>query len=245
MKSIKVKFNSFTLAFILFTFLCGYIKNTLVVLFIVLFHELGHVIACLLMGLKVKEIEIYPFGGITKIDKLLNDDIYKDLIIAISGVLFQGLIFLMCKIGVIQSPLVFEYNLSIMLFNLLPIIPLDGSKIVFETLNMFLPYKRSLLFYPIISFIFIIIYFILNVHFFLNNYLIIILFLIKTLEIIKLRSIIHSKFVLERYFYDIDYKKVKNTDISDPLFYKDVKNYYKTKEKLIDEKEYLKKKFAK
>ena len=189
MKNIKIKFNNLTLYFLLIALLSGYIKNALVVLFIILFHELGHVVITLLLGYKVESIEIFPFGGITKIDKLLNTKIYKDLLIAIFGVVFQLIISLVYHLGYINDVMIYNYNMSIMLFNLLPIIPLDGSKIVFELLNYKLSYKKSLMLSFVISFIFIVVYFLLNYQYQLNNYMIIALFITKTIEGIKHRKL--------------------------------------------------------
>ena len=46
------------------------------------------------------------------------------------GALFQCILFIFFK-----DPFFRKINLSIMLFNLLPIVPLDGSKILFEIFN--------------------------------------------------------------------------------------------------------------
>ena len=137
MKSMKLKFNELTLFFLLTAFLCGYIKNALIILFIVVFHELGHVLICKILGYDIICIEIFPFGGITKISKHLNDHIYRDFLIAIFGVVFQLLLFIPVIFGFITNEVFIKYNLSIMLFNLLPIIPLDGSKILFEVFSRF------------------------------------------------------------------------------------------------------------
>ena len=108
----------------------------MIIFAIVLFHELGHVFIAKVLGYKILDIEIFPFGGITKVDKHLNDNIYKDLLLASFGIIFQLFIHFFC-IYFDYLGIFYKYNMSIMLFNLLPIIPLDGSKIVFEILNKF------------------------------------------------------------------------------------------------------------
>lgn len=234
----KIKVNYLTLYFLLISFLCGYIKNACIIFFIVIFHELGHVVICKIFKYKIKSIEIFPFGGVTKIDKLLNDSIIKDLLISIMGIIFQLIIFL-----ITDNLVVLKYNKYIMLFNLLPIIPLDGSKILFEIYALIMPYKKVIKYYYLTSFIFIIIYFIFNYKYNLNNYMIIILFIYKTIEVIKNRNILYEKFILERALYDIKFNKVKNKNEDINKYLKDTKYYYKYNNKIISDKEYLKNKY--
>ena len=43
----------------------------------------------LVLRVRVDTITIYPFGGITKIDSVINIPIYKEFLISIGGFLFQ------------------------------------------------------------------------------------------------------------------------------------------------------------
>lgn len=234
MKNI-LKVSSITYFFILTSFLCGYIKKTIFIFIIVMIHELGHVIISLLLGYKIISVEIYPFGGITKIDKLLNESIKKDLLISIAGILFQLPLFI-----IVKNPEFLYLNKMILLFNLFPIIPLDGSKIVFEIYNIFLSYEKSIKLYIATSLIFTLIYAYINYQTLLNNYLIIVLFLTKTYEIWKNKKIICKKFILEKLLYDLKYSSVDmNKSISD--YKKDTRYYYFDNNKIINDQEYLKK----
>ena len=93
MKTIKINF--LTIYFLLLLFLCGYLKVGLIIFFIVIFHELGHILFIKLFNYKIVSINIYPFGGITKINKDINTPVNKELIIAAAGVIFQLLLFMM------------------------------------------------------------------------------------------------------------------------------------------------------
>ena len=154
------------------------------------------------------------------------------------GIIFQLFIFL-----ITDNVIILKYNKYIMLFNLLPIIPLDGSKILFEIYALIMPYKKVIKYYYLTSFIFIIIYFIFNYKYNLNNYMIIILFIYKTIEVIKNRNILYEKFILERALYDIKFNKVKNKNEDINKYLKDTKYYYKYNNKIISDKEYLKNKY--
>ena len=96
----------------------------------------------------------------------------------------------------------------IILFNLLPIIPLDGSKILESILELFIPYKIVLYFEVFISLIFV------SVLFFksflsLDLIIITIFLLYKTYEYLFNINYIYYKFRLERYLNRINYKKIK------------------------------------
>lgn len=229
-----MKFNGLTLFFILMGLLCGEFKKIIYILLIVIFHELGHVFIILLLGYKIKSVEIFPFGGITKIDKKVNDHLISDILIAIFGVLFQGLLFLFFK----EEEFI-KLNYSIMLFNMLPIVPLDGSKVLLEIFNIFMPFKKAIKINNIISFIAIGLFFIINYKYNLDNYLIICFLIYKTIEEIKNSKLLFYKFILERKLYDIKHRKVVNKNINISRYQKDVKYYYFDGKKIIDEKTYL------
>ena len=129
MKNILTKLNIHPSTYVLFliSFLCGYFKPVIILFLIIIVHESGHVITSKLLGYNIISVNIYPFGGITKIDKPLNSSIKKDMLIAISGVLMQLLLFLFIK-----DPTNRNYNLTIILFNLLPLIP-PGDNYLFFT----------------------------------------------------------------------------------------------------------------
>ena len=232
----NIKLNNLTIFFLFVAVFSGYIKNALYILFIVLFHELGHLFIAYIFKFKIKSIEIYPFGGISIIERHLNTRIYKEILLSIGGILFQLILLL-----IIKDPLFTKYNISILIFNLFPIIPLDGSKILFEIYNLFFSFKRSIKLSYISSFIFIIIYFLLNYRYELNNYLIISLFIIKTYEYFKNKDLYFNKFILERMIHDdIEHTKISNNDYINK-YKKDYKYYYFIKGKIIAEKDYLQK----
>ena len=90
------------------------------------FHELGHVIVCLLFNIKINGFYLGVFGG----KLILNNDFYilskyKKIIIYLSGILVNFLLYYLFK------NTLFSYcNLILFLFNILPIYPLDGYNII-------------------------------------------------------------------------------------------------------------------
>ena len=96
MKNILNKFNIniFTYLYFLVCLSCGYIRNVLIIFFICLIHEMGHIFFIKLFKYKVISIDIYPFGGYTKIDKMINTSINKDILISLGGIIFQSILYL-------------------------------------------------------------------------------------------------------------------------------------------------------
>ncbi len=213
-----IKINYLTYYFLILNFLCGYIKNALIIFLIVLVHELGHFFIAKINKYKVKEIMLYPFGGITKISKDLNSDLLKDFFLAIFGFIFQIILFyivtLFYNIGYIGNHtynLFNEYNKLILLFNLLPIYPLDGYNIVNILFNKLFSFQKSYILSYIVSIISLLLFFVLNINYALNNLMIISFLLFKIVKYYRDKKAIYNKFLLERYLNNYDYKKIINT----------------------------------
>ena len=98
-------------------------------------HELGHLITGLIVGMKPEKIEIMPFG--VSISFKINPKEYnlkiKKIIVALAGPLTNFLIILIAgnlKIDIFKSLIIIYTNFLIMIFNLLPIYPLDGGRVL-------------------------------------------------------------------------------------------------------------------
>lgn len=106
-------------------------------------HELGHLITGLIVGMKPEKIEIMPFG--VSISFKINPKEYnlkikkankleiKKIIVALAGPLTNFLIILIAgnlKIDIFRSLIIIYTNFLIMIFNLLPIYPLDGGRVL-------------------------------------------------------------------------------------------------------------------
>lgn len=244
MKIIKVNF--LTLYFLLLLFLCGYLKIGIIIFLIVLFHELGHIFFIKLFKYKIINVTLYPFGGITKVDKDINTPLNKELLIACGGIIFQLILFIIIyfvPINVITKELLYKYNMSILLFNMLPIIPLDGSIIINALLNKIFSYKVSYYLYIIISIIFSIFYLLFNYWYSLNNYLIVSLFIIKTYYAIKNYKYLKTRFLLERYLNKYEYKYISTKTGDLDILKIDTYQYFKENNKIVSEYSKLKEMF--
>ena len=108
-----------------------------------LIHELGHLFAGILLGMKPEKLEIMPFG--VSIAFKINPKEYnqkikkgnileiKKIIVAFGGPITNFLIIIItCKLNleIVKSLIIIYTNFLIMIFNLLPIYPLDGGRIL-------------------------------------------------------------------------------------------------------------------
>lgn len=243
----------YTYLFIAFSFIItGHIKDLLVFTSIIIIHELGHYFMARINKVKVEKITIYPFGGITKLDTLINININKELLIAMGGILFQSIymivIIILHKYGLVREyiyNLYTMYNNSILYFNLLPIVSLDGFKIVNLILNKFLPFDISNKLSLGISFLTLITILIINYYTF--NYTLLLVLSVLIINIInyyKDLNYIFNKFLIERYLYNLNYSKEKIIDNKRKM-YKDYRHLFKDGDKYITEKRYLNNKYNK
>lgn len=255
MKNIWQKFhlNLSTYFFFLFSFFCGYFKQTLLIFFIVFVHECGHIIMIRFCNYKFLKVEFYPFGGITKIDKPINSSLNKEMLIAVAGVLMQGILGLIFyfleqnKIYLFASYAMFhKYNLTILLFNCLPIIPLDGSIFLHSLIEKFFPFETSFRFYQILSCIFLALFFYVNYQFHMENYFICMVLLTEFFLLKREEKYIIYRFYLERTLGNYPYKKIENERIPDiRALKKETLHFYWRENKYVHEKEILQKKFLK
>jgi stage IV sporulation protein FB len=253
MKTILTKFkiNTTTYLLLLIYLITGHIKNILLIFIIIIFHELGHIFFIKVNHYKVESVEIFPFGGITKTSKLINTSINKDILIYSGGIIFQIVLFFIFKflylINFITSytnKMFIYYNLAIMLFNLLPIRPLDGGEILRLILERILPFFISQYITIYLSLFFLFIFLLVNIKFNLNNYIVISFIFIKILELVKMHKIIYNKFLLERYMYNFPYNKIRNEkNVNLSLLRKENFHYFKDGNKYLSEKKILQRKF--
>lgn len=206
-----------------------------------MFHELGHIIVGLLFKWKIKKVILLPFGGITIFEERIDKPLLEEFLIAIAGPIFQFFYFLMFK----GNNIFFSYNVAILLFNLLPIYPLDGSRLINIIFNKIFSFKFSHILSVILSYIvcFLFLFFCIKD---LNIILLFILLFIM-LEIFKetmKHNYYFNKFLLERYLYNSEYKKKKIIKKLSEMK-KQTKHIFKIEKNYYTEKEIIRKLFDK
>ena len=226
---------------ILLFILLGRFRIICYFMMLIIVHELGHIITGLFFKWKVNKIIILPFGCLTKFDIDINTKLFEEFIVAISGVLLQFIFYIIVRNRI--SYTYFRYiNSFLIIFNLIPINPLDGSKILSVIINKFTSFYNSLYISSYISFILI---FLINIIFFDTNKLVIfvsIFLIIETLKNYKSIDSIFNKFLLERYLKKYKFKRSKMIKNVHEMK-KDYKHLFYSNNKYITEYSFLLKMF--
>lgn len=209
-------------------------------------HECMHIICATLLNYHTNKVIVYPIGLNAVIEHFEYRKSIYEIIITLSGlsvhiIMYFGLYFLY-QINVI-SYVFMEYlnhiNLSIFLFNLFPVYPLDGGRIIRNILEFMIPFKLAKTLSLFFSFLFVILFFIIVKNKESYLFMIVILLMQLVYYLYEYREDVHS-FYLYRYLYDVK-GKIKIHSKKD--IYKNKKNYIIEDDTLKSEKEYLGKYF--
>ena len=131
-KVIKVLFAAGSLAAYSWLFS---IEFAIALVLCLVFHEYGHIKAMKYFGLKTKGIYLIPFvGGLALSDDKINTR-WQDIVISIMGPFFGLILSIACLVGYWLTDIeilagLAVFNALLNLFNLLPILPLDGGHVL-------------------------------------------------------------------------------------------------------------------
>ncbi|RQD78187.1 MAG: peptidase M50 [Candidatus Syntrophonatronum acetioxidans] len=147
---IKIIFNWFFFFFLFIYALMGRLAETIILFSVVLLHEFFHILVARGYGLTVREVELYPFGGMARIDDLLEYDPGVESRVALAGPLFNLFLVGLAIIFYVNFSLSPAYimffircNLLVAFFNLLPSLPLDGGRILRAMLSRRMGYRKA------------------------------------------------------------------------------------------------------
>lgn len=175
-------------------------------------HELGHSLTGILLKFKLNRIEIYPYGGCSKLEYDVNIPIFKEFLVLIMGPIIQTVFVYIIKISNLSVPTYFYmYHYFILFFNLLPIFPLDGGRLLQLLLFLIFSYYYSQRYIIYISYFLYLILF-LYFAFFSWNLLILLILILLGFQIyfeIHKANFYFEKFLMERYLYTYNFSKKK------------------------------------
>ena len=237
----KLYLDPFFYFFMLVSCLSASFQNFFFFLSIIVIHEMGHLLMGLILGWNVDKVCLYAYGGVTKFNEDINRHLLEELLILLFGPLFQ-IIYLIIGHFLFLNSTFDHYNIAILIFNLLPIYPLDGGRILNIVFNYFfsfqLSYYLSIIVSFIVSFLFIIVSFINNYT--INIFLMFLIVLSKVIEELRKRKYYFNKFILERYLNNYNFKKRKCIS-SLKKMKRDYQHIIFNKKRYYTEKEYLNK----
>lgn len=146
-QGIQVRIHPLFWIMICSSVITGHFLEIIVLFVLVIIHEMGHVTAAWSFGWRMTSMELLPFGGVAKTEEWGTVPAREEIIVAFAGPLQHVYIILMSLlfyVGNAWSKEWTEYfiqaNLVIAAFNLLPIYPLDGGRVVQSVFSYLFPY---------------------------------------------------------------------------------------------------------
>lgn len=129
--------------FLILFYFTKQIETYAMIMFFAIIHEFGHLLAGLILGMKPEKMDIMPYGISISFklmpkdynNKILNGNLLeiKKIFVAIAGPLTNLFIMVICynlNIDLFTKAIIIYANLLLILFNLLPLYPLDGGRIL-------------------------------------------------------------------------------------------------------------------
>ena len=129
MKSFKI--NPLTLPVFLIVILLGHFKNFFLTFLALAFHEMGHLIMMKNARIEINFIKIEPFGITIRLKNSFYKSEKNEILIALGGPLLNLILALAFTLIFKEKGRYFIMaNLSVGVFNFLPLYPLDGGRIL-------------------------------------------------------------------------------------------------------------------
>lgn len=119
----SIKIHIYLILMLAYVYAIGKLELFLYYYAFVIMHEIAHIIIALLLKVDVNEITLLPIGVNANYSEKIS--FIKELIISLAGPLASFLFAILLK----KEEFIIM-NLCICLFNLIPIYPLDGGKVI-------------------------------------------------------------------------------------------------------------------
>ncbi len=186
----------------------GLFRHLILLAVIIFVHEWGHYIMARFFNWRIRRVVLLPFGGVLEVDEHGNRPFKEEFLVVLFGPVQHvwltgvGLIFFHFELWSHSTLETFLfYNTTIFIFNLLPIWPLDGGKLLFLLFAYFQPFKKahlqtlgaSMLFLVIFSAICIVVF-----QIYLNLALILLFLLFSIYTEYRHHYYVFLRFLLER-----------------------------------------------
>lgn len=148
---VKLRLHPLFVLLLVLSVLTGYYLETLTLFAIVLIHELGHIAAAKAYGWRIRHIKLLPFGGVAEVEEHGSVPSGEELVVALAGPLQHVWMIVLAwgmKAAGLFDPAWWDYfinaNLTIGFFNLLPILPLDGGKVLQCLIGYSVSFRRTI-----------------------------------------------------------------------------------------------------
>ena len=182
----KIKLHLLCIPLVFVMIFSGQLAYYAIIFFSLMWHEAGHLLAALLCGVRVKSCVIAPYGGEIQFENPAVAQASSLLWIALGGpiatILGIGLAFFMPEL--IAGKLI-SVQLVLLLVNIIPILPLDGGRILLAWLFLYYPKAQVVEMYYWLSFIVATTLFLITLNFLPQSIFLAIICLFIWLQVLK------------------------------------------------------------
>jgi stage IV sporulation protein FB len=218
---------------ILFAVATAHFMELSLLLLIIFIHEMGHAVAASFFSWRIKKISFLPFGGVAEIDEHGNRPLNEEAIVTLAGPLqhiwlMAGAFFLyeLNAMPLDLFELFIQYNMMVLVFNLLPIWPLDGGKLIFLLLSLkqsFPKAHQQTLYISIAGLLLFIVIVLMLTPLNLNVWIVITFFIISLYTEWKQQHYVFMRFLLERYYGKKDtFRALKAIEVEEDEYILDI-----------------------
>lgn len=170
---VKIDYSFFVM--IILAYFLGELKLFFVYIFFIIFHELSHFFMAKKLGYMAKNIRLSFFGAsLEGLDDFCLSDEIKIIFV---GPIFNFAIVVLCYLSFWFNPESYNYlnevlmvNIAILIFNMIPVYPLDAGRLILTFLTKKFTRQKALKITKQISFIVLICLFLLFILSFFYNY---------------------------------------------------------------------------
>lgn len=228
------------------TMITGTFREYVFFMSLIFIHEMGHAFVAFLFHWKVKEIVIYPFGGVTFFEEKINRPMFEELCILLAGPVTQVVYYFILKHCVLLPSIFSFYHHVLLFFNLIPIYPLDGGRLFFLFYQSFFPYLKSHKIMITMSILCIVFCCFLFLKYHFSYFLLVSFFFLfwKVVEEKRKEPFLFQKFLLERVLYSFSFpfsKKIEGVHVK--RMYRDCDHFFHIQGKWVSERDILLKMF--
>ena len=149
--NIQIRVSYLFFIILVFSMFFNCFDQLLIFVVVILIHELAHCYVSTYYDIGISEIKFFIFGGVARFQEHIEENSKQEIIIASAGpitnfVLIFITLLIMDKFHIEKGHMIQLFltaNMVVGLFNLIPVLPLDGGRVARGILGNYLGIKRA------------------------------------------------------------------------------------------------------
>lgn len=135
--------HPFTLLYLIMAYFSGRFFEYVLALGIVCFHEMFHYVFAKIYHFDIEKVEILPFGAFLSLRDYGLHHIVEEAIMIMAGLCSHFFLYIIImSLG--GNAFLLQINILVFVFNVLPIYPLDGSKLFLLFTSLWMDYQKAI-----------------------------------------------------------------------------------------------------